>query len=61
MSQGSESHNREEKWEVDGAGKAERWAWNGSDHVSSITWLSMAQKFLLHRHSGLRPGELPGS
>lgn len=31
------------------------------DCVSSITWLSLAQKFLLHRHSGLRPRELPAS
>lgn len=31
------------------------------DSVSSITWLSLAQKFLLHRHSGLRPKELPAS
>lgn len=40
---------------------AEGWDRSGSDCVSSITWLSLAQKFLLHCHSGLRPKELPAS
>lgn len=44
-----------------GASTAEGWDWSGSDSVSSITWFSVAQKFLLHRHSGLKPKELPGS
>lgn len=54
----SECHGRE----LSETGATEEWNWSGFfDCVSSITWLSLAQKFLLHRHSGLRPRELPAS